>query len=793
MSTVDGDESTDSSRAHAVKMYLTKPNLILATILALAILHILVISFLAHPLLASNLIQLAAPSLAITLCVKRAKSSVDTYFRRLWYKLSLAFVIWAIAQAVYLWHVVEAKAPPHFPSTTDFLWLLFSFPILLVAARAKDRTANDWTGVLDIAQACFSVCLLYAVVFMVPKGYSDSLVYDIQSIALLFACAIRYSTATTFTERAFFRDLTLYVICYAVITAVGVLAQDYGSPTPGVTDLAWSFPTLIFCAIAAGLPKRIFRSLQDPERRHFSTILPAHIHGIGSLGLALTSMAAGVVMMFQKPSLGLPALAISCSLFALRTAIRESQLKRAHVQLEYDSLHDHLTGLANRALLIRELEQTIAASLPKKHLLFLDLDRFKIINDSLGHTFGDRLLLHVADVLRSSMRAEDIVARLGGDEFVILMSEGHDGIAAEVVAERILHNLRAPALLDGRVIHITGSIGIVPVRPGDTTAHLLRDADAAMYSAKSTGKNRAHIFTETISRKRARELDMEADLRRALKDGSILVNYQPIYALPTRTIEGFEALTKWTHPHYGEVSPNEFISLAEDTGLIIELGKQVLRKACYQLAAWNKHFQTKFTVSVNVFEQQLLDQTFLSYAKSVLYDTELKPSLLILEAKEQVTAREREFVTEVLRSARSLGIKVCLDSFGTGCSSLNTLLEFPFDILKLDGVLLQEIDSSISRREMLGTISHLAKNLRKKLVAEGIESQQQLDFLTALQCDSVQGSSIAAPQAPEAIAELLATKTEETSHPSHRTENPSLQFSLNSQLDSSKVTISRLN
>lgn len=762
MHTSNCDGSAVSSSARAVEMSSNKKSIVLSIALVLAMGHFLVIGFVAHPLLPSNIIQFAAPVLATWLCLQRARGSVEAYFRRLWYKLSIAFLIWAIAQAVYLWHVIASESPPHFPSLTDFLWLLFSFPILLTAARAQDRTENDWTGFLDITQACFSVCLLYGVVFVVPGGYSDSIVYDIQSIALLFACSIRYSTATTVKERIFFRDLTIYVIFYAVITAAGVLAQDLGSPAPGITDLAWSMPTLIFCIIVAGLPEKVFKNSGNLEKRRLQTILPAHIHGVGSLGLALTSMAAGVLMIFHRPGWGIPALAIACILFALRTAIRESQLKRAQVKLEYDSLHDNLTGLANRAMLIRELENSVLTPWHRKSLLFLDLDRFKEINDSLGHVFGDRILQHVAHVLRSSIRPDDMVARLGGDEFVILMNDGNANSSSQAMAARILHNLHTPSMIEGRVIQLTGSIGIVAVEEGATTTRLLRDADAAMYNAKSQGKNRVRIFDQKILDKRTRELDMEADLLRALTETAITVDYQPIYSLEGEAIEGFEALARWHHPQYGAISPSDFIPLAEDTGLILELGRQVLDKACSQIAFWNRFHGTTFTLNVNVSARQLADPDFLPYLQAILEQNQLKPELIKFEVRESVFLHEEESIQKVLAQAHAIGITICLDGFGTGYSSLNSLLQLPFDVLKLDRVLFQDIEGDKKRRQIMEPIIQLAKILNKKVVAKGIETSPELELFAELQCDSVQGFLLTRPVIADHMAEVLKTELHES-------------------------------
>jgi len=625
----------------------------------------------------------------------------------------------------------------------------------LVASRGQEQSEKDWTSYLDFAQACVGVCSLYAVIYVAPAGLSDSVIYDIQGLALLLACAIRYSTATTTAERIFFRDLTIYVVCYGVLSAAGLLAQDYGSPAGGITDLAWSLPILIFCAIAIRLPERLFRFT---ERSIPRAILPPHIHGISSLGLALTSMTAGILLMLHRPHWGIPALAISCILFALRTATRESQLKHAQLQLEHAALHDTLTGLANRSLLFREIEETDVQYSPVRALLFLDLDRFKVINDSLGHAFGDRLLIQVAQVLRSAVRPGDTVARVGGDEFVILLNGVPEGVAAEAVAERILNTLRSPIWLDDRAIHLTGSVGIVAVNERTTTAHLLRDADAAMYRAKSMGKNRAHTFDQWILDETTRELELEAALRASLEEGSIAVSYQPIYSLHGDSLEGFEALARWTHPQRGTVPPDEFIPLAEDTGLIIELGKQVLRKACCQLAIWNTRFQSRLIMSVNVSGRQLADKDFLQSVSEILKEAQLDAALLKFEITESVLLSDRQSAEEILGAARATGVEIWLDDFGTGYSSLSYLLDFPFDAIKIDKSFVRDVEHDDRRAEMVRTIIQLGLNLKKKVIAEGIETLAQLQFVASLKCNSAQGFLFSGPLTSEAMTGILESE-----------------------------------
>lgn len=738
-----------------IKTWITRQELALIVIAGVIGLHLMVITVLSHPLLPSNILQLLATLMAVLLCLVRARRSIGRYFRRLWYQLCIAFLISAAAQAEYVWHILVHKYQHNFPSLTDFLWLLSSFPILLVASRGQEQAEKDWTSYLDFAQACVGVCSLYAVMYVAPAGLSDSVIYDTQSLALLLACAIRYSTATTIAERIFFRDLTIYVLCYGVLSAAGLLAQDYGSPAGGLTDLAWSLPVLIFCTIAIRLPERLFRLT---ERSIPRTILPPHIHGISSLGLALTSITAGILLMLHRPHWGVPALAISCTLFALRTATRELQLKHAQLQLEYAALHDSLTGLANRSMLFREIEETDTQYSPVRALLFLDLDRFKVINDSLGHTFGDRLLIQVAKILRSAVRPGDTVARLGGDEFVILLNGVPEGVTAEAIAERILNTLRPPIWLDDRPIHITGSVGIVAVNECTPTADLLRNADAAMYKAKSMGKNRAHTFDQSILQETTRELEVEAALRASLEGGSIDISYQPIYSLHGDSLEGFEALARWTYPRRGTVPPDEFIPLAEDTGLIIELGKQVLRKACCQLTIWNRRFGSRLFVSVNVSGRQLADKNFLASVSEILKEAQLDTALLKFEITESVLLSDRRSAEKILGAARATGIEIWLDDFGTGYSSLSYLLDFPFDAIKIDKSFVRDVEHDDRRAEMVRTIIQLGVNLKKKVIAEGIETLAQLQFVARLKCNSAQGFLYSRPLTSEAMTVILESE-----------------------------------
>lgn len=732
----------------------TRQDLAVVSIGVLAAAHFVVCAVF-HFALQSNILQLAAALLATTLCLMRARRAPSHYLRFLWYGLASAFFLWTCGESYDVWWFVAKGHSLAYPNLADYFWILYSFPVLLLASRTKDRMGEDWTGILDMVQACISAGLLFSIILFVPGFDAVDRAYDIQGVAMLLACAVRYSTSDGHEERVFFRNLTIYVIFYG---ALGLVAQLVPANLLGdgkIADLAYSYPFLIFSAVAIRLPEKL--PLLDKWKVPRIN-LPAHMHGVSSLGLALTSVASSVLLTAHRARFGVPGLILSCSVFALRTAIRESQLRRAQMQLEYDNHHDHLTGLANRVLLTRELERSEAARPGSRSLLFLDLDKFKAINDSLGHAFGDRLLIHVADTLRSVVRPGDIVARFGGDEFVVLLNNCQDGAVAEKIAERILRRLRSPIVLEGKQIHAGGSIGIAALEDGEGTAHLLRNADAAMYAAKSLGRNRVRTFDRTILDEAVRQMEIETELRHSVKGGEITVAYQPVYSMKTGTVEGFEALARWVHPKHGLISPEEFIPMAEETGLIVELGRQVLIQACHQLAAWNRQFDSLLRVSVNVSGWQLDHEGFLDFVKEVLAESDLDPQLLRFEVTESVLLNDRPRAVEALAAARAMGVNIYLDDFGKGYSALNYLLEFPFDAIKIDKSFIRNVERDNRHAMVMSTIVQLAKRLDKKIVAEGIETQPQLEFIRRIGCDFAQGYLISKPLPAEAMTLRLGAE-----------------------------------
>jgi len=735
-----------------IRANITQRKFLLLSIAALAVVH-LAVCLAGGQVIASNLIQFVAVLSAALLCLRRARESGDLHLRRLWYGLSAAFGFWSSAQAHYTGFLVVHGVPPAHPDLADFFWLSYSFPILLVASWERPKPSEqDWTRLLDVSQTAIAAIQVCVAVLMIRGSMVIDRVYDIQGFAMLFACAIRYSTTRGDEERTFFRDLTIFVLCYDVFGLLTQIIPQSQLERGSLRDLAWSLSFLTFSALVVGLPNR---EGQSAKAKAPAIFLPAHIHGVSALGLVLTSVASSVLLLIYHVSLGLWGLTAACAVFAARMALRESKLYRTQVELEHDNLHDRLTGLPNRVLLERELERSNAADAGKSFLLLLDLDRFKIFTDSFGRAFGDQLLTHIADLLRSTVRTGDVISRFGGDEFVVVLKDCGDELKVKEIADRILHRLSAPILLDQRIVHVTGSIGIAAFEEGRSTLDLLNRADAAMYMAKSAGKNCVHFFDRSILDRAAEDLEMESDLRQSVEDGSISIAYQPIFTVDTQRLVAFEALARWEHPKQGSISPERFIPLAEETGLILQLGMQVLTKACFQVAAWNREFGKSVCLGVNVSGQQLAEKGFFAQVEQVLKDSGLDPSLLRLEITESVLIKNQERVAEILQAACASGIEICLDDFGTGYSALNYLVHLPFHTIKIDRGFLRDVEYDMTRAMLVRTIVQLAKNLSKKVVAEGVETVAQLDFLASVQCDLAQGYLLSKPLSAERSRDFL--------------------------------------
>lgn len=456
---------------------------------------------------------------------------------------------------------------------------------------------------------------------------------------------------------------------------------------------------------------------------------------------------------------------------------RQTRMAGSQTDITRGKAADPLTGLPNRVLFMDHLERAIKASQNDPSfivaVLFVDLDRFKFINDSLGHHAGDELLVEVADRLESCMRSTDIVshlnnrstvARFGGDEFVVLLNGIKKPENASLVAQRILTVLAEPLKLRGHDVSLSCSIGVA-VRPHNdwTASDLLRYADIAMYQAKTNGKSRFCVFDENMRSLAVERLTIEADMKMGLHRGEFQVFYQPIVGLPDERIEGFEALLRWRHPTRGLLGPGAFISIAEETGFIVELGSWVLERACRQIREWQQKSvrETPLFMSVNVASKQLADPMFVDRVADCLAKTGINASSLKLEITESAIVRDPEQAAQTLGRIRDLGIQISLDDFGTGYSSLSYLRQFPINTIKIDRSFIEQIEGSKQAGEIVKTIVALAHNLGMQITAEGIERRTQLSCLNELFCESGQGFLYSVPVEEASIEALLKAEDEQ--------------------------------
>jgi diguanylate cyclase (GGDEF)-like protein/PAS domain S-box-containing protein len=456
----------------------------------------------------------------------------------------------------------------------------------------------------------------------------------------------------------------------------------------------------------------------------------------------------------------------------VRISLRDiTDRKEMEIQLRHLALHDPLTGLANRTLCLDRIRQAMERSRRRRPhsfaLIFLDLDRFKVLNDSLGHTFGDQVLMAVSEVLRRGIRSFDTVSRFGGDEFVILLEELSSPREAIQAVQRIRQALRQPFSLEGHEVQLTASMGLtLGVQGAESPEDLLRNANVAMHQAKKAGRNRFKAFTQAMLERASRLLVLETDLRGAIARDEFFLVYQPIVRLDgTAALHGFEALIRWNHPHKGLISPGEFIPVAEESGLIVDIGLLVLREACQTLQRWREstpHAQA-LVMSVNLSPRQFSDPTLVEAIKVVLAETELPPNALKLEITESAIMDNAASAVDKLRKLKALGMALSIDDFGTGYSSMNSLQQFPLDTLKIDLSFVQRMEAGPEGLEIVKAIISLAHSLQLQVIAEGVERETQRDLLRGLACEFAQGYLYARPLPAEQAWEYLVASIAQTS------------------------------
>ena len=450
-----------------------------------------------------------------------------------------------------------------------------------------------------------------------------------------------------------------------------------------------------------------------------------------------------------------------------------TERKLAEQQIQHIAHHDVLTGLPNRALLRDRLAQAMALARRKGRalwVLLIDLDRFKFVNDSLGHKAGDLLLKTIAARLQSSLRESDTVARLSGDEFVAILCEEADEILGIGVVQRVMEAVAQPVLLDGKEFFVTCSIGVAVYdmtqfdAPGDVTLNgetqnLIEQADIAMYSAKKQGRNNIKFYTKAMNQATLERLRIETALRNALERGQFVLHYQPQLDLATGRIVGVEALLRWRHPELGMVAPSRFIALAEDTGLIVPIGAWVMRTACAQMQAWHAAGLGPLRLAVNLSARQFNEPNLVASIAAVLAETGLAPASLELELTESLFMHDVALAVSQLHDMKALGVQLSIDDFGTGYSSFAYLRTFPIDVLKIDRSFVGDVASDADDAAIVVSIIALAHNLKLRVVAEGVETAEQLDYLRRHGCDEAQGYYFSHPLPAQDIEAMLALST----------------------------------
>ena len=539
-----------------------------------------------------------------------------------------------------------------------------------------------------------------------------------------FRQLVRHSTDAVFIVG---RDGRVRFQTPSVVRLLGYLTSDLdGATLDRIVESADADHFESFLEQITRAPSETVRTVQAQLRRADGSTIHAEIVGLNLLD---DPDVAGVVV----------------------TVRDVSERQTLEDQLRHQAFHDQLTGLSNRALFMDRVDHAINRGRREasghQAVVFLDLDDFKAVNDSLGHAAGDRLLVILADRLRACLRSGDTPARLGGDEFAILLEDAIDTAAVVEVAERVLDSVHAPVRMEGREVFVRASVGVAVTGDADMTAEeLLRHADLAMYTAKSHGKGRVEVFEPDMHRRVVDRLVLGGDLERSVQKGEIGVAYQPILSLADGSIMGFEALARWHHPERGWVSPVEFVAMADDSGVFRPLGRLVLDQACRQMARWlAANPGARWQVTVNLSARQVLDPDLLVTVQAALDGAGLDPAALVVELTEAVILADSEGVLRRLHQLKDLGVDIAIDHFGTGYSSLSYLQRVPFDILKIDRGLVSTLRDQDPESTLVPTIIDLARTLGRRAIAEGIEQQVELDGLRQLDCELGQGYHLRRP------------------------------------------------
>jgi diguanylate cyclase (GGDEF)-like protein len=672
--------------------------------------------------------------------------------------------------------------------------MVVSYTALRLASRVATREGNGsriWLGIgaISMGVGIWSMHFVGMLAFSLPI----SLAYDVPTTLASLAVAIvtsGFALAITSGGRLTVRRLA----GSAVIMGAGISAMHYMGMAaitilPGIAYDPFLVAVSILIAIAASFVALwLFFQLREGSSRlqQIKRIAAAVVMGLAISGMHYTGMAAsrfssgsfcrgGVTLDNNWLAAAIGMFALGLLVVTLVTAVYDShlqsrariqalRLEQANAKLQHQATHDALTGLPNRLLFIDRLGREIAHAERDGHVfavLVVDLDRFKVINDTLGHGPGDQLLIEIAQRLSSAIRSADTVARTGGDEFLLLLTDIREAPDAAVIAAKIISELDKSVSIGGTEVHTSASIGIsvYPADGSDSDA-LVAHADEAMYFAKQAGRNSFQFFSPGMSVFSRERLNLESELRRALPMQQFELHYQPKVDVATGRMNSVEALLRWRHPTRGVVGPLEFIPIAEETGLMLSIGEWVLREACRQARQWQREGLPFLRISVNISPIHFRQSKFLEIVQSALLDHDLEPQYLEIELTETTVMDHAETSVHILEELSRMGVIVSIDDFGTGYSSMSYLRRFPIDKLKIDRSFINDMTTNSDAAAIVKAIISLAHSLRLKVVAEGVETAEQLEQLRELGCDQFQGFYRSAAVLPSEISDFVQKSAE---------------------------------
>lgn len=684
---------------------------------------------------------------------------------RPWYLLAAGVLLFALGDAI--WMVLAAMGEEPFPSSADIAYLL-GYPALMLAftymiAVRVDR--GDRSGLLDAAILSVAISLVGWVTMVRPvlNGEGDALglaigaAYPMGDLIIL-GVAIGMLATPGPRLGSFAMLIAGVTIQFGADTLYAFQTADGTAVDGGPLDLAWLVAYALF-GLAALVPSMRTVAMPNPVRI-------AWLSPLRMLFMAF-AMLAGPVLVFghgANDDRDIPLLALGSAFLSVLVLVRLALVVRAlgrdnaarrslEEELSYRAAHDPLTGLANRRGFLERLEATLATR--DGHpltILFLDLDDFKGINDTLGHAAGDGLLVDVADRIRKHLRDQDFAARMGGDEFGVVLRV--DEATSIRIAERLLDSLREPVKVADTTVFTRGSIGVAVAGPGATSAQILADADIAMYRAKAMGKSRVCAFADDLRAGVVDRMRLEADLRLAIEQGSLTLEYQPIVDLESGRAAAVEAFIRWMHPERGPISPTVIVPLAEETGLIRPLGDWVLRTACLQVAAWRRTLEPGLSLAINLSPRQAADRDLVRLVQQTAGLAGLPVGALMIEITESALSADDVQTVTNLDELRSLGAWVAIDDFGTGHSSLSALGRLPVDILKIAPIFTAHLDRADDRK-LASIVLGLGQTLGLRVVAEGIEREDQLAAIRAIGCPMGQGYLLSLPLSPAGFEALF--------------------------------------